>query len=84
MLNADAVTRLEADIAVGLSEQVGLPLPPENFDCGSGALILPPGNVVTCALTDPNTNEVWDAEVTIYGGDPIRFDVKVASEPRGS
>ena len=83
VLRADVLTRTEADIAAALAQQTGLPLPAEYFDCGSGAIAVPDDGHVLCSLTDPVNGDVYDADVTLYLGDPIRFDVSVAPTPRG-
>ena len=55
-----------------------------DVDCGDGSVDLVDGEVVECALTDPDTGSVFDLTVTLseVDGTAYHVDVQVADAPR--
>lgn len=75
---ASAVAEVSAD---ALESQLGVR---PSVDCGEDRVDLADDVVVNCAVTDPGTNAVYDAAVTLGGveGTDYHVSVVVADDPR--
>lgn len=82
VIAAADVPNLETEAARVLTEQVGQELPAENIDCGDETLVLQVGEPVVCALTDPESGDVFDATIVFENLEDGSFTVEVASAPR--
>lgn len=82
--NMGEVERITAE---SLTQQIGVELPAANVDCGEASVVVAGDTILTCALTDPETDDVYDVELSnidITAGDgAVTFDILVADAPRG-
>ena len=85
LITVDGLGTIEEVAVAALEEEIGQPLGVENFDCGSEPVII---NVteefLICALTDPASGEVYEAQVDIPSLDDVgSLTVQVAEAPSG-
>lgn len=85
LITADALASVEQAAVAALEQETGLTLGVENFSCGDAAVVIDvETEYLTCALTDPSTGEVYDAQVDIESLDDVtNLTVQVADQPRG-
>jgi hypothetical protein len=82
LLDDEDVAALEEAAVRVLEAEVGIPLGVENFDCGTGPLVIGTDGLVPCTLTDPTTGDLYDSEVEITDLEAGDFNVSVADQPR--
>jgi hypothetical protein len=82
LVSVEGLTIVE-DLAVqALEERVGQTLGRENFECGDRGVVVNPGGVINCVLTDPVSGDRYDAYVTVKTIDPASIDVEVGTAPK--
>lgn len=75
--------RLAAEAAVVLNNQVGSNLAEDSIDCGNRAVLFEEREpMLLCALTSPDTGDVFDTIITITNVETGQFVVEVADTPR--
>lgn len=74
--------KLEKEVATQLQQQVGADAPP-NIDCPE-SLKAKVDAVTHCELTTDDSEEAYDVRVTVTSvkDDDVKFDIKVADEPK--
>jgi hypothetical protein len=83
VLTAESLPGIETEAARILAEQVGIDLPAENIDCGDQSILAEPGQPFTCAVTEPDTGDVYDLSITLDDFEnPNELQVEVAQTPR--
>jgi hypothetical protein len=84
VLNDADLTAVEQTAVAALAEQIGAELDPSIMDCGAGPVIFETKGL-TCALTDPDSKEIYDAQITIGDLKDLKtLKVNVADAPRAS
>lgn len=85
LITVDGLASIEQVAVAALEQEIGQTLGQENFDCGSEPVIVDASPAsLTCALTDPGTGDVYDAQVDLPSLDDIgSLTVQVADAPRG-
>jgi hypothetical protein len=85
LITVEGLGTIEEVAVAALEAEIGQPLGVENFDCGSEPMIIDvTEEFLICALTDPATGEVYDAQVDIPSLDDVgSLTVQVADAPRG-
>lgn len=75
-------SKLEDEVATQLQQQVGADAPP-NIDCPD-SLKAKEDAVTHCELTTDDSDEAYDVRVTVTSvkDDDVKFDIKVADEPK--
>lgn len=69
-----------ADSAVdALNEANGFSLPIGSLDCGDRSVVLDADNKMYCLLDDPETNTIFDVEITVRDIDLARFGVEIVA-----
>ncbi len=83
-ITAENAKEIAKQAAAVLSTNVGKTLPPENLDCGTTTVVVDEkAPSIVCALTDPDTGDVYDATVTLDSvANATKLDVQVAATPR--
>lgn len=84
VLSGAYVTELERSAVRVLEESVGIKLGENNFDCGTGPMVLAADAQLECELKDPETGDRYPAVVEILDFELGTFDVDVAEEPTSS
>lgn len=90
LLTADDLAGVESEAAEVLAAEVGQALPAEAIDCGEEVAVVADAEVavvadaepIVCALTSPDSGEVFDATITFSDVAAGDFDIVVAETPR--
>jgi len=82
LIGREEVQDLEAEAASRLGAEVGLPLGPEQFDCGDGPRVLGVDGTIDCIVTEPGSGQTYDTTIEIEDRISGRFSVRVAQTPR--
>ncbi|MGH1487927.1 MAG: hypothetical protein ACRBK7_00800 [Acidimicrobiales bacterium] len=65
LLLASQVDEVEAFAASLIENRTSTAIGAENFDCADSSLVISPGEVIECRVTDPADGVVYEAPVTI-------------------
>ncbi|MEZ5228604.1 MAG: hypothetical protein R2710_18610 [Acidimicrobiales bacterium] len=80
------VGEVERITAQSLADQFEVEVPAETVDCGEASIVVTPDAVVTCGVTDTETGDVYDIELSnidLTGSDGnITFDWLLSDTPR--
>ncbi|MGH1503064.1 MAG: hypothetical protein ACRBI6_05875 [Acidimicrobiales bacterium] len=76
--------QVEALTAQAIGESIGIVLPADSVDCGAEPLIVDGDATMLCAVTDPDTGDVYDTTLSniVLAPDDISFEYDVAESPR--
>ena len=73
---------IEASVADLLNGQADYGLLPDSLDCGAEPIVFEGPTEFVCALTDPQTNEVYDTDIEMTDLNELIFNFEVSVEPR--
>ena len=82
LLLADQVQQIESFAASLIAQDTGRPVTAESFECADSSLVVAPGAVVDCLVTDPTDGTIFDVAVTVDDLDTLSITVDVG-EPIG-
>ena len=68
--------------AINALPDVTVKLEPGAVDCGEASVVLTDDRMMICALTDPETRQVFDISLTIEDIESRQFSLVVADRPR--
>lgn len=85
LITPEALAAIEKTAVGALEQETGLTLGAENFSCGDASVVIDVATeYLVCALTDPATGDVYDAQIDIPSLDDVtNLTVQVADQPRG-
>ncbi len=71
---------LEALTAQSIGESLGVTLPADSVDCGTEPVIVDAGATMLCAVTDPDTGDVYDTTLSniVLAPDDVSFEWDLA------
>ncbi len=82
VIRAEALPSFELAAAEALNFSVGTSLTEGDIGCGDQPVVLGSDQVMVCAVTDPNTDEVFDVTMTMTDLEARRFSLVVSEDPR--
>lgn len=82
VITAAALPSFERVAVQALNDKLGTALSENDVDCGDRTMVLGNDQVMVCAVTDPNSREVFDLTMTMTDIEARKFSLVVGTEPR--
>ena len=77
LLLADQVEQIETFAASLIADDTGLPIGDEHFECADTSVVVGPGEVLDCLVTDPVADTIHTVAVTVDDLDSLSVTVDV-------
>jgi hypothetical protein len=82
VISAAALPGFERVAAETLNADFGSSLTVDDIDCGDRSVVFGEDRSMVCGLFDPDTQQIYDATLTVFDIETRRFEIAVAAEPR--
>jgi len=82
VITGGALPSFEQAAVDALNATVSVSLTPDAMECGETSIVLADDRMMICALTDPQTQQIFDVSLTIDDIEGRQFSLVVADRPR--